>query len=251
VVGRADGAAGRDLCSGRRCEVILATFVLSHGAGSDSWYWHLVAPELLARGHDVVAPDLPSDDDSAGLREYTDTVVEAIGDRTDLVVVAQSLGGFTAPLVCVRVPVSLMVLVAGMVPSPGETAGVWWSNTGHEQARREQALRDGRSPDAEFDPMVDFFHDVPADVVAEAFARGERAQSETVFADPGPLESWPDVPTRFLLCRDDRFFPAEFQRRVVADRLGIAPDEMDGGHLPALGRPKELVERLVAYADER
>jgi len=99
--------------------------------------------------------------------------------------------------------------------------------------------------------MVDFFHDVPTDVVADAFARGERSQSETVFEDPWPLESWPDVPTRFLLCRDDRFFPAEFQRRVVADRLGITPDEMDGGHLPALGRPMELAERLVAYADER
>jgi pimeloyl-ACP methyl ester carboxylesterase len=229
----------------------LATFVLIHGAGSDSWYWHLVVPELIARGHDVVTPDLPSDDDAAGLREYADAVVDAIGDRTDLVVVAQSLAGFTAPLVCVRVPVSLMVLVAAMVPSPGESAGEWWANTGHEQARREQALADGRPPDAGFDPMVDFFHDVPADVVEEAFARGERAQSEAVFGDPWPLESWPDVPTRFLLCRDDRFFPAEFQRRVVADRLGMTPDEMDGGHLPALARPKELAERLVAYADER
>lgn len=225
----------------------MATFVLIHGAGSDSWYWHLVVPDLTARGHDVVTPDLPSDDDAAGLNEYADAVVETSGDRTDLVVVAQSLGGFTAPLVCVRVPVSLMVLVAAMVPSPGESAGAWWANTGHERARREQALSKGRSPDAGFDPMVDFFHDVPADLVAEAFARGERAQSETVFEDPWPLESWPDVPTRFLLCRDDRFFPAEFQRRVVADRLGITPDEMDGGHLPALHSPKELVERLEAY----
>jgi pimeloyl-ACP methyl ester carboxylesterase len=228
----------------------LATFVLIHGAGSDGWYWHLVMPELTARGHDVVAPDLPTQDDSAGFREYADVVVEAIGDRTDLVLVAQSLGGFTAPLVCERVPARLIVLVAGMVPSPGESAGEWWDNTGHEQARHEQALRDGRSPDLEFDPLVDFFHDVPEDVVAEAFARGERGQSGTPFEEPWPLESWPDVPTRFLLCRDDRFFPAEFQRRVVAERLGITPDEIDGGHLPALGRPKELADRLVAYLGE-
>ena len=59
----------------------MATYVLIHGAGSDSWYWHLVAPELRAMGHDVVAPDLPCDDDSAGLAEYADTVVDAIGDR--------------------------------------------------------------------------------------------------------------------------------------------------------------------------
>ena len=81
-------------------------------------------------------------------------------------------------------------------------------------------------------------------------ARGERHQSGTPFQKPWPLRAWPDVPTRFLLCRNDRFFPAEFMRRVVKERLGIAPDEMDGGHLPALSRPKELVDRLEAYRAE-
>ena len=225
----------------------MATYVLIHGAGSDSWYWHLVVPELRARGHDVVAPDLPCDDDSADFRDYADAVVAAIGDRRDLVLVAQSLAGFTAPLVCDRLSVNLLILVAAMVPSPGESAGAWWSNTGWEQARREQARRDHRPPDAPFDAMVDFFHDVPPEVVAEAFARGERAQSQTPFKKPWPLRAWPNVPTRFLLCRDDRFFPAEFMRRVVRARLGMAPDEIDGGHLPALSRPRELAERLEAY----
>jgi pimeloyl-ACP methyl ester carboxylesterase len=225
----------------------VTTFVLIHGASSDSWYWHLVVPELEAGGDDVVAPDLPSDDDAAAFPEYTDAVVDAIGNRTDLVVVAQSMGGFTAPLVCERVPVRGMVLVAGMVPTPGEPAGEWWTNTGWEQARREQAARDGRSLDG-FDVIADFFHDVPADVVAEAMARGERPQSGTPFERPYPLAAWPDVPTRFLLCRGDRFFPSDFQRRVVRERLGITPDEMDGGHLPALSRPKELAGRLQRYA---
>jgi len=67
-----------------------------------------------------VAPDLPCEDDSAGLPDYANAVVEAIGDRMDLVVVAQSFGGFTAPLVCERVAVDLVVLVAPMVPDPGE-----------------------------------------------------------------------------------------------------------------------------------
>jgi pimeloyl-ACP methyl ester carboxylesterase len=225
----------------------VARFVLIHGAGSDSWYWHLVAPELEAMGHDVVAPDLPCDDDSAGLAEYTDKVVDAIGERTvDLVLVAQSLGGFTAPLVCERVPVDLMVLVAAMVPRPGESPGDWWANTGWEQARREQAERDGRELGDEFDPVAEFLHDVPPDVVEES-VHHVREQSGTPFEKPWPLDAWPDVPTRFLLCREDRFLPADLQRRVVPERLGITPDEMDGGHLPALSRPHELVRRLHDY----
>jgi pimeloyl-ACP methyl ester carboxylesterase len=228
----------------------MATFVLIHGAGGDSWYWHLVVPELRARGHEVVAVDLPCEDDSAGLPEYADAVVDAIGDRTDLVLVAQSMAGFTAPLVCERMPVDLMVLLAAMVPAPGESPGDWWDNTGWEQARREQNQRDGRDPGAEVDVIADFLHDVPPDVVADAMARGERRQSGTPFEKPWPLTAWPDVPTRVLICRDDQFFPADFMRRVARERLGITPDEMDGGHVPALNRPRDLVDRLVAYRSE-
>jgi pimeloyl-ACP methyl ester carboxylesterase len=60
----------------------MATYVLIHGAGDVGWYWHLA--ELRERRRDVVAPDLPCEEDSAGLPEYADTVIEAIGDRTDL-----------------------------------------------------------------------------------------------------------------------------------------------------------------------
>src|SRR5688500_10987073 len=115
----------------------MATYVLIHGASSDSWYWHRVVPELEALGHSCVAPDLPCDDDSAGVAEYADAVIDALepargGDDPDggLILVAQSLAGFTAPLVCERVPVHLMVLVAAMIPLPHERLGDWWMNTG-------------------------------------------------------------------------------------------------------------------------
>ncbi|MBA9004943.1 alpha/beta hydrolase [Thermomonospora cellulosilytica] len=227
----------------------MATYALIPGAGGESWYWHRVMPLLRERGHDVVAPDLPADDDTAGFAEYTDVVVQAIGDRRDLVVVAQSMGGFVAPMVCRRVPVDLVVLVAAMTPRPGESAGEWWAGTGQEQAMRELAERQGRVLGDGFDPMEVFFHDVPPDVAAEAM-KGGRDQSARPFQDPWPLDGWPDVPTRFLLCRDDRMFPAGFQRRVVRERLGITPDEMPGGHLPALAHPEELVERLETYRAE-
>jgi pimeloyl-ACP methyl ester carboxylesterase len=83
--------------------------------------------------------------------------------------------------------------------------------------------------------------------VAAESAAHVRQQSATPFQQPWPLDAWPAVPTRFLLCRHDRLFPAELQRRVVRERLGITPDEIDGGHLPALSRPRELAERLLAY----
>ena len=52
------------------------TYVLIHGAGDVAWYWHLVAAQLRERGHEVVAVDLPCEDESAGWSDYADSVVE-------------------------------------------------------------------------------------------------------------------------------------------------------------------------------
>jgi pimeloyl-ACP methyl ester carboxylesterase len=227
----------------------MTTFVLIHGAADSAWYWHLLVAELLKRGHDPVAMDLPCDDESARLSEYTDAVVDAIGGRAGLVVVAQSFGGFTAPLVCERAPVELLVLVAGMIPSPGERPQDWWANTGYEAAKREQTEHDGSAVDGEDDVIATYYHDVPPELAAEALTR-ERAQSSTPMRRPWPLEAWPDVPTRILLCRDDRLFPPDFMRRVARERLGITPDEIPGGHCVALSRPNELADRLEAYLAE-
>lgn len=217
----------------------MATFVLIHGASDVGWYWHLVAAELRARGHDTVSPDLPCDDDSAGLPEYAATVADAIGDRTNLVVVAQSLGGFTAPLVCDRVAVELLVLVAPMIPAPEEAPADYWAHTGYGDEERDRYD----------DPIALFYQDVPPELAAEALTRS-RPQSEARMGEPSPLRAWPDVPTRVLIGRDDRLFPAAFLRRVARERLGITPDEIDGGHTLALSRPHELADRLEAYAAE-
>jgi alpha/beta hydrolase family protein len=225
----------------------MTSFVLIPGAGGAAWYWHRLVPELRARGHEAVPVDLPAGDASAGLAEYADTVVAAVGDRTDVVLVAQSMGGLTAPLVARRVPVRMVVMLNAMTPRAGESGGEWWTTTGQDRAAAEAARSQGFDPG---DPAQLFFHDVPAPVVAEAMAAGAPDQSATPFVDPwpGPDPVFPpELPVRFLQGRDDRLFPLEFQRKTVRDRLDLDLDEMPGGHLLALSRPAELADRLVAY----
>jgi pimeloyl-ACP methyl ester carboxylesterase len=210
----------------------VAAFALIHGGGGSAWDWHLVVPELRQRGHDPIAVDLPSEDRAAGWWDYADIVVEAVGDRPrPLVVVGHSLGGFTAPLVCARRPVDLLVLVAAMIPAPGELFDDWWTNTGYESSGLDDA----------------FYHDVPPELAAEAQAR-ERVEASAALQQPWPLKTWPDVPTRYLLCRDDRMFMAEWARRHSRERLGVEADEIGGGHYVTLSRPWELADRLDEYA---
>jgi pimeloyl-ACP methyl ester carboxylesterase len=186
----------------------------------------------------VIAVDLPCDHPTAGFSEYADVVVEAIGDAGDVTLVAHSLGGMIAPLVCERIDVELLVFVAGMVPRPGESAEQWWVNTDYPWS-------DDETVDA-------FFHDLPPELAQEAL-RQLRPQSGAPMGEPSPLRAWPTVPTvptRAVIAREDRLFPADFLRRVTEERLGFTPDEMSGGHFPMLKHPVELANRLERYRTE-
>jgi pimeloyl-ACP methyl ester carboxylesterase len=219
------------------------TFVLVPGGGGDAWDWHLVIAELERRGRDAVAVALPGPDPDAGIHEYADLVVEAARGLDDVVLVAHSLGGFTAPLACPRLPVSSLVFVNAMIPALGETAGDWWANVGSEQAMREADVRAGRDPDT-YDMTARFMHDVPADL-ATASAQRNPDESEAVFASVFDLPAWPEVPTRVLVGTDEQFFPVELQQRVARERLGVEPELIPGGHYVAISRPIELVDALL------
>ena len=221
------------------------SYLLVPGAGGDEHYWHLLVPLLEAGGAQVRPVRLPASDESAGLGEYADAIAAAGSDLTDVVLVAQSMGAFSAPLACDRLDVRRIVLVNPMTPAPGETAGEWWDATGQTAARREAETAAGRDPEAEFDLREGFFHDVPDEVTEAMFARGEPAQGERPFGEPWPLAAWPDLPTSVVSGRDDRLFPVAFQQRLNRERLGVEARVVAGGHLVALSRPEELAAQIL------
>jgi len=214
------------------------TYVLVPGAGGDPHYWHLVAPLLERGGHRVITPDLPAADDDAHLCDYADAIVAAADWQVGIVLVAQSMGAFPASMAAARLDVERIVLVAPMIPAPGETPGEWWSATGQDVAAR----------DAPSDIRELFFHDVPGPVTEEVFARGAPEQSGTPFGDRWPLDAWPDLPTRVVAGRRDRLFPLGFMRELSQARLGVEPEVIDSGHLPAFSTPESLAERLRVQA---
>jgi len=205
------------------------TYVLIPGAGGDGWYWHRVVPLL----QDAVAIDLPGPDPAAGLPEYAELVLAAAADRERVVLVAQSMGAFTALQACERLAPERLVLLNAMIPAPGETAGAWWENTGWPRP-------EGFSVDTHF------LHDVPPEIAA-ASADHAHDEADMAFEQPCDFERWPDIPTTVLAGRDDRFFPLEFQQRVARERLGLEVVELPGGHLNALSEP-EAVASAVAEA---
>jgi pimeloyl-ACP methyl ester carboxylesterase len=223
----------------------MSTYILVPGAGGEAWYWSRVVPLLREAGHEAIAVELPTDDEDAGLIAYRGAILDAVDGRSNPILVAQSMGAFSAPLAAEPADAAALLLIAPMIPKPGESASEWWSATGSGAAYREAEAAAGRDPEGPFDPMTGFFHDVAPEIVQEAEERGEPAQADKPFEEPWPLDAWPDIPTRVLVGRDDRLFPYAFARRVARERLAIEPDAIDTGHLPALAKPRELVEWLL------
>lgn len=222
-------------------------YVLVPGAGGAAWYWHRVVPMLEAAGHSAVAVDLPGDDETAGLPVYAALTRAAARGHDDVVLVGQSLGGFTVPLVATGLleagePPRGVALVNAMIPLPGETPGAWWDAVGQADARVD-AARVGGWP-VDFDLDAYFLHDVDPDVAAEGMPY-QRPEADVVFGSVCDIDRWPQVTTQVIAAADDRFFPLAFQQRVARERLGVEPRVVPGGHLVALSRPAALVEALL------
>ena len=222
--------------------------VLLPGAGGGGWIWHRVVPLLQDAGHTAVAVDLPAADESAGLAVYTELVLDLVGDRRDVLLVGQSLGGFTVPMVADRMvrrgtpPVGIVLLNA-MVPAPGETPSQWWENVDSERYRLAAAAEGGWTTDIDLD--VYFLHDVDPEVAA--VGDDQRSdEAEVVFTSACDIEAWPDVPTRVVAGAADRFFPLSLQQHVARDRLGVEPSVVSGGHLAALSAPVEVAAAILA-----
>ncbi len=190
----------------------VTTFALVPGAGGAAWYWHRVVPLLEQAGHEAVAVDLPGDDPAAGLREYAALVLDAVAGRDDVVVVGQSMGGFTAPIVAARPPVAGTRAAQRHGAAAGRDGRRLVGRRAVPKEARVAAARAGGYAE-EFDLDTYFLHDVdPAS--RQVAAQHQRPEAERAFETPCAIEAWPDVPTRVVAGADDRFFP----RRPPASR---------------------------------
>ena len=226
-------------------------FVLVHGAWHGGACWRPLVEELEARGERVVAPDLPSEDPDATLDDYARAVVDAAaGFDEPVTVVGHSLGGLTAPLIPGRRPVAQLVLLAAILPVPGEPAG---GSLGREAfaegfddlAVMQMAEDNGASRWPREAAIAAFYHDVPEPLVTEAVA-ALRLQQWGPTQETWPLSAYPDVPTRYIATADDRILDPAWQVRTAEERLGIEAEVIEGSHSPMLSRPAELADLLLS-----
>lgn len=222
-----------------------AHLVLIPGAGSDPAYWEPFRTALADRGMFSTAVDLPCTDPSARLEDYAELVATAVrgAGEEPVAVVAHSFGAFSAPLVADLAPVARLVLVAPMIPAPGEPASDWWSATGQSSAHEAAARAAGLMPPLQLEQL---FYNSCTDSQRRQAAAWDRDQAEAPFIQPWPRSAWPAVPTDVVALAEDLLFPPAFIARVAQDRLGLPVRTSPGGHMGMVSHPAELAEVLLS-----
>jgi hypothetical protein len=220
--------------------------VLVHGSYHGARCWDRLIPELEARGHHVSAVELPISDPAAGLDAYADAVEAACGDPAEPVLIGHSMAGLVIPIVAARRAIRRLIFVAAFLPEPGVSIG--------EQRQAEPIDGTVQLSTAEWTDLGDnvwmvgpntatelFYPDASRDDAAWAVAQ-LRPQAYRFMGEPSPLRAWPDVPSDYIVCSNDRALNPAWAREAARSRLGIEPTEIEGGHSPFITRPRELAE---------
>ena len=218
-----------------------ATFCLLHGAWHDGSCWHDVARELRARGHAVVAPDLPLHDPAAGYAARLAPAVELVsGVDGPVVIVGHSLGSDYAAALAPELGAPSVVHLCprlGDLPSPPGAPrrtrpGFPWPGPDERGLTTWDPKAAAHAMYGRLDP---------------ALARDLAARLRPLAAapEPYPLERHPDVPTAVIYAAGDELFEPAWIRFMARQRLGVEPFELPGGHVPMY----EVPGRLSAVLD--
>jgi pimeloyl-ACP methyl ester carboxylesterase len=220
----------------------MSLFCLVHGSTQNSTGWDLLVVELEKRGHEVVRMNLPADEPDAGGTRYAELIAQAIpAHRDDALVVAHSASGLFLPLVPAERRVRRIVFLAAIIPQIGKTF--------RDQISENKDMFNpewvGKDPTKDHPAARDFlFHDCSPEVSNWALTTLRLMFARQAMLEVCPLNSWPDVPSSYIVCSDDRTVRPDWCRRAARERLGVTPFELPGGHCPHVSRPGKLAEML-------
>jgi len=242
----------------------MASFVLIHGAFHGGWCFDPVADMLRARGHAVVAPDLPGmGGDEAALRaatldgwaqftlEHCRRLREEGGGP--VILVGHSRGGLVISAAAEADPGAmdhLAYICALLVPEADRLAELGALMPAHPELAAAGSLV-GNGAGSVIDPEVGvryFGQNVPPEHAAAA----RRLVAEPIGPISTPLmvtaERWGSVPRTYLECLQDRTMPIDRQRAMVALSPGTAVETLDSDHSPFYSMPGALADALERLA---
>jgi pimeloyl-ACP methyl ester carboxylesterase len=238
----------------------MATFVLVHGAFHGGWCWYKVIAGLEAKGHTVVAPDLPghgrtlASAEPATYEGYVDHIVGVVnGCKERVVLVGHSMGGMVISGVAEAVPdkIAKLVYVCAYLPINGDSMVSMGMLSGEPSRLMAFTVpaADGKTVTLAGDglrPVV--YGDCSDEDVALAklcLAPQSIAPSMAVVT---LTERFGRVPRAYIECSEDQTVSLKQQRAMTARAPCAETHTLKSSHSPFFSMPDQLTGVLTALA---
>jgi pimeloyl-ACP methyl ester carboxylesterase len=238
----------------------MATFVLIHGSWHAGWCWHKIVTRLEAKGHTVLAPDLPAHGRNwgvhgeIGLKDYVNAVCADIDRASEpVVLVAHSRGGIVASQASEARPdkiAACVYLAAYLIPNGERVLEYAMTDKGSLILRNLHVDRDGGFDMLRQEAFRDaLYHDCNEDDVALA----------NLLLSPEPIkptatllrlsgENYGRVPRFYIELTEDRAVSLPLQRRMHEAVGCERVMRIDASHSAYFSKPDELTDCILSVA---
>lgn len=229
----------------------MTTFGLVPGGGHNAWCWSRLVPELESLGHEAIPVTLPLDQVEAGLKDYADAVVEAVGGRDDVVLLGHSLAGRYLALAGGQIPGARCIFLCAIVPLLDEATNPPPPPPAQSRSGRQRTYDElGRLYFTRDEVAELFYNDCDEETIDWA-ASMLRPQPSGIMREPFPADQWPsDLRSAYILCLEDQTINPTRAHEMAEDRLGVSPLELPGSHSPFFSRPGLLAETVVGLLED-
>jgi pimeloyl-ACP methyl ester carboxylesterase len=231
----------------------MATFVLVHGAFHGAWCWYKIVARLEARGHKVIAPDLPghgrviSSAEPPNYQDYVNHiagVIDACSERA--VLVGHSMGGMVISGAAEAVPdkVAKLVYLCAYLPINGDSMATMMMLGGEPSALVPLTVptADGKAftlRDDGLRPIV-YGDCSDEDVALAKLLLVPQSAAPTMAAVTLTDQRYGRVPRAYIECSEDRTVSLKQQRAMTARAPCAEVHMLKSSHSPFFSMPDPL-----------
>ncbi|XP_057817997.1 methylesterase 1 [Cryptomeria japonica] len=245
-------------------------FVLVHGSCFGGWCWYKVADLLMKDGHTVSALDMtsqgidPTDADHIStLEEYNKPLTDfftGLPSNHKVILVGHSAGGFNLTYTMERFPHNIVVavFVTALMTLSGLTAfdslkgissglrnfGDLTYSFANGEENKPTSVKFGKQFSQEF-----LLQNTPSSDICLTHSLLKRSPYwEGVVSYT--KENYGRVPRAYIVAKEDKLLPEEFQRKMIADNPPQMVYEIEGSdHSPFFCKPDQLAHILLQIAN--
>jgi pimeloyl-ACP methyl ester carboxylesterase len=232
------------------------TFVIVHGAFQDSSVWNDVKTQLQKSGDEVILVNLPgrksanSAVDAASSASYSKTIIEAVGDRQNIILVGHSFGGIQISNVAEMIPekIKALIYVAAYLPASGDSLQTLSAQDKNNKFTQKNFLlaADYKTADVlQSDRELIFCNDCNTDA-KQKLAASFTLEPLAPMTEGAKIsaEKFGKVKKVYVYTTIDNAVSYPLQTQMTAKTKVDKTFSMKTGHCPFLSQPKQLAKIL-------